>query len=214
MDTNDLSQVWRTGTRHPAGVSCVERVAVVRAAREPSLPASERERLADHIGQCAECADAWRLARDLAPAFAMPARRHARWQRWLPAAALVALTTGLAVWSPFRTILPPSEVRGSRSAIVTEPVDGAILTGRPPNLAIAGAPIAEGGAAGASERYEFAIVDARATELWTGTSSGTPRIEVPATLELPPGTYYWRVTAVDRRPVWVSELVRFDIHHQ
>jgi hypothetical protein len=61
------------------------------------------------------------------------------------------------------------------------------------------------------ESFEFVILDARATELWSATSSVGPSIEVPDSLELPAGTYYWRVTAVERRPVWTSELVRFEI---
>ncbi len=211
MESDDLSQVWREGTRHPAGVTCVERVAVVRAAREPSLPARERERLADHIGQCAECADAWRLARDLAPAFSAPAPQRAQWRRWLPAAALVALTTGLALWSRFPAPEPTSEVRGGRSAIVTEPADGAILTRQPSTLAITGALPAELGSPRSTERFELVILDARATELWTATGIGAAKVEIPAELGLPPGTYYWRATALDRRPVWVSELVRFEI---
>ena len=78
------------------------------------LPPAEVEPLALHVGDCGACAEAWRLARDFGtPAvYAAPARAV---PVWMPAAAVIVLASGLALFYVSRTG-PPSDTPATVAA--------------------------------------------------------------------------------------------------
>lgn len=208
-------ELWREASRLPDGIECLHRAAVLRSARgelDSARDRQERVRIAEHLGRCADCADAWQVARTLAPAFLptlAPAPRRARWW-WASAAAVLVL--GVATFSLLPRPLDNPPVSSSRQAVASvvavtfSPAHASQLYQPPEVLAVRSAEVPLPGT-----RFEIVLLDAEATLLWTSPPLETPSVDLPAELELPAGTYFWRARSLDGRPAWQSPLARFEL---
>lgn len=211
MDPESIAESWRAGTRLEPGVACLERPLVLRAA-QGTASRSERERVADHLGTCADCADLWKVTVTLATALGEPSSRRARpTQRWwwasIAASLAIALGAGLLL-RPSAPELTPS-IREPTARMAAEltfvPADQAVLTRPPAELAVTGGSWPE------LAQFEIVVLDAEATPIWTSPPLDRPRVAVPPELQLDPGIYYWRVRSLGARTPWSSPLVRFEL---
>jgi len=99
LTETETAALYREMTaRRDRGPHCLDDDALLRAATN-ELSASERERIAAHIGQCSDCAREYRVARAMRPfdadaraAFSRPI------PRWAAAAALAIVTIAVATY--------------------------------------------------------------------------------------------------------------------
>lgn len=204
---DELRDLWRSATaaspaEHPDADE------LERAARG-ELPPADRERVADHLVECGDCAALVRRLGDLqrwadAAASEVSARgaaavsgteHHRRWRPVLGLAAALVLATlaGLAIWqlAPVPGGKPPDALRSSAPAAV-RPISGATLSEPPSHLAW---PAQPGAAA-----YRVVLYDERAEVLWRGPAVRGTELDLPpdaAALLRPGHSYSWSVRLED-----------------
>lgn len=206
------SPLTRASPRQGEG-SCPEPDRLWRAVAA-ELPAEERRALVDHTAACPACAEAWRLARDLAPTahaggLGPPAHAHplasSWWGSWASlAAAALAVATTLAILPP----RAPSAFRDARQGAVRSLVaDGAELRREQCVLRWTPGP--------AGTRYNLQVATGRLVAVHRALGLETPVHQVPAAAlaGLPPGsTLLWQVESVaadgsrTASPTFVSRL--------
>ena len=161
---------------------------------EPAIDPVERERLLDHLANCASCAAAMQLVMELenetstlseALTIAPQATDRQR-NRWLfplaTAASLFACALLITSLLPGRHDQNLQTVRGS--SVQLQPALGQVLTRQPETLAW-------------QSTFEVPVyvllMDGTARELWQSEPSELSSLPVPANLDLQPGTYFWQL---------------------
>ena len=130
-----LRDAWMQSSHVPRGETCLSSDWMWDAVSGRQPPADLEAGLA-HVAQCAECAEAWRMAHELLvatgqlPALTAGARTWPSWRVWLPAAAaLVVLVIGAGAdrgWFDGPAARPGDAevVRGASPALTTAMRDG------------------------------------------------------------------------------------------
>jgi hypothetical protein len=192
---------------------------LMRAAANELEP-RERDRLADHLIQCSDCAGEYRLVASLAsetsPAGAVAETR--RWIGWVfanparrAAAAAAVLIVAAGVWlGVSRSSAPDNVTPNSRGAAplftAVQPEDGAVVAGAAGRLSWSSKLPAES--------YQVIVYDLEATPIWESQQTREIYIDLPEQVRArfkAGGVFYWRV--ISRRGVDYqrSELFRFTI---
>jgi len=204
LTDHDLRAAWRAAeTATPGTGACPSPEALWDAARG-SLDHDALRRVLDHVAACGTCAEAWRVAVDIAGGEALPlagrttpasvehpAGSGAPRLRWLgvAAAAVVALGLGVALY-PWRPSEPAVYRDREESAVRSLVADGAALPRDAFDLQWEGPPDAA--------EYDLRVTTADLRLVDVQRRLDTPRHQVPAgaLAGLPDGTHlFWQVTA-------------------
>jgi anti-sigma factor RsiW len=205
--TERLSDLLQTALAGVAADACPDADTLL-AFTDGALGEDARTRVAAHIGQCAGCAAAVRVAlavedwsKDVAVALApvqansnvhtlVPRTRPRSWAPFALAASLMlAVTLGVLL----RPHAPDDTLRGS-TAIDSMPRAGELLAQAPERISW---PCAD-----APDPTRLELLGTDATTLWTGAATGCA-VQLPADLRarLAPGEYQWRVRDAAGTPV-------------
>jgi hypothetical protein len=159
------------------------------------LPAAERLAIVDHVADCPACAEAWRLAHEIAPleASTAPSNRRATWRRsaGLQAAAAAVLVAGLVAAILMLRPTTAPEVRDPGAAVLrSELGEGAALARDDFRLRWSGGPRGSRYDLTVTTRELDVVVDVR------GLEHAEYRIDPARLASLPAGTrLLWRVIA-------------------
>jgi hypothetical protein len=172
---------------------------------------ADREKLADHVVACRNCAavmnDLLALHEEAGPealpGAGAPVRRRAGGTPWVwrlaGIAAVVTIGVALAVWQWGGGAVPP---RGGDRGIPAvkppvQPPDRATLDSPPARLSWAAMP--------GADRYQVVLMDFESTPVWESPIVADTSVDLPEPVRsamLAGGRYYWRVSAltgVERR---------------
>ena len=106
-DVEQLRHELRQQTEAKGDGAACYRVETLWESATGRLARAENRAVVLHIAECASCATAWELARELAPAGEVAERAPATsWRRWVPAVAAAVLLAAVALW-----LWKPAEVR-------------------------------------------------------------------------------------------------------
>jgi hypothetical protein len=187
------------------------------------LPGAEEDLAREHIAVCDDCRATWAALADLRaaaetfdpglreplpeplrPRFGRPAL-----QVTLAIAAALVAVLGVSQWqrqpavSPTAPYVPIGSDRAGRAARPEPrlPSEGAV--GDVAGFSWSGSP--------AIGRYAVELLDGDGAVLWRSAETDQLQIPWPEAVDKAPGTYYWRVLAVDGGHDVSSELVRFEL---
>ncbi|RME48131.1 MAG: hypothetical protein D6791_04080 [Chloroflexi bacterium] len=236
LTSDELKELYQQRTTHSTRrpVECLTAETLRRAAnRELSQP--ERERVADHLMVCADCAEEYRLIRSLRPwaeriaaASGDRAETEAKGRRWMAsvsrwwkrvaqrprwraaagiAVLVVAAGATLTLWRARQPgrALIPGQRGGGSVVMEVEPPNRAVLPEPPRQLTWS---TVEG-----AERYQVVLYDVESTPIWESPWVASPSVTLPKTVgqklqrEQP---YYWRITVmigIERRQSQVFQFV-------
>ncbi len=176
-------------------------VAEVAGYVDRQLGATERARVEDHLGACAEC-------RAEVVAVGRLARSFRQRRRWVLAPLAAAAAMLLLTLVPWGRISERSTPILREPAITTTPAPTPIrplgaVTALPP-LSWTGVPHAD--------RYRVTVFDTNGSLVWETQTPDTAAV-VPSTITLRPGVpYFWKVAARTGWDRWVaSDLTTFTV---
>jgi hypothetical protein len=218
LNSEELKHLYQLHTARSGrrGLECLSAEMFIRAGAG-ELSGDERGRLADHLAECSDCSQEYRIVISSAVLLAQPIPRRAvrlapvpirlRWPAIVTTAVLVviAVSASVIVWRSQQQVeVSQDTIRGAASiAIEVQPPNHALLDVAPRELSWS--PVE------AADSHQVSLYDFESTPIWESQPSAQTSVVLPEPVRQRLGRgqpFYWRVTA--RRGV---ERLRSELFH-